>query len=139
MSLPVGVEVIEFPDVEALLAGWLKAHQSAPAYVGSLPQTLPRSCVFVRRTGGTQNDLVRDLAQVTIECRAKTSGGAERLAARCRALMGSLARVGGHGGVTVHEVREFTAPYLDPDPVNPKLSRYSATYQVTVRGVVATS
>lgn len=135
-------EVIVFPDVEDLLRVWLTAQ--LPALVpdvrvdaGRLPKTLPDKHVFVRRTGGVARDLVVDVPRVTFESRARTSTGAERLAAAVRALVGSLGRLGVLGDVPCYEVREISGPYLDPDPVNPGLHRYSASFELAVRGTAA--
>lgn len=134
-------EVIIFPDVEDLVRVYLQtlvpAREGMAAvkvYANKLPATLPAKSVLVTRTGGVSKDLVMDMAQVTIECRAGTAGEAERLAALVRGLVGAAEASGHLGDVPIYEVREFSAPYSDPDPRNEKFERFSATYQVAVRG-----
>lgn len=134
-------EVIIFPDVEDLVRQYLQAAvvtrdgmSGVKVYANKLPETLPAKSVLVTRTGGVTKDLVMDMAQVTIECRAGTTGQAERLAALVRGLVGAAERDGHMVDVPIYEVREFSAPYSDPDPRNEKHERFSATYQVSVRG-----
>lgn len=135
-------ELIVFPDVEDLVRRYLLAELPARIAnvgvdVGQLPATLPDRHVFVRRTGGTSQGLVVDVAQITLEARALRAGAAAALAGMVRALLGRAERDGWLVEVPVYDVRELGAPYLDPDPVNPKHHRYSATYQVAVRGSTA--
>lgn len=139
----MAAEVIVFPDVEDLVRLFLQdelasrpGQSTTKVFAGQLPATLPAKSVLVTRTGGVTRDLVIDLAQVTIECRAATAGAAERLAALVRGLIGAAERDGRMGDVPIYEVRDFSAPYSDPDPRNEAVQRYSATYQVAVRGSV---
>jgi hypothetical protein len=139
----MAAEVIVFADVEDLVRQYLQAElatrpgqTTTKAFAGQLPATLPAKSVLVTRTGGVTQDLVVDMAQVTIECRAASAGTAERLAALVRGLIGAAERDGHMLDVPIYEVREFSAPYSDPDPRNAAVYRYSATYQVAVRGTV---
>ena len=136
-------ELIVFRDAEDLIRLYLAEQlprvaelASAQTFAGSLPATLPSLSVFVRRTGGPSRDMVTDLAQITLECRAKQGSKAERLAAVSRAVMKAAAIEGHMLGVPVYTVRDLSGGYLDPDPVNPLYVRYSSTYQVAVRGQV---
>lgn len=137
-------EVIVFPDVEDVVRLYLEvelanrpAYATAKVHAGIKPQTFPARMVYVRRTGGPARDLVTDVAQVTVECYAKTGGQAANLAAVVRGLINAAERAGVMGEVPVYEVVEFSGPYLDPDPDAPTLSRYSATYSIAVRGTAA--
>lgn len=137
----MAAQVIIFPDVEDLIRVYLQAQVTTRAdmagvkvHANKLPATLPAKSILVTRTGGVSKDLVMDMAQVTIECRAGTAGEAERLASLVRGLVGAAERDGNLGGTPIYEVREFSAPYSDPDPRNEKHERFSATYQVAVRG-----
>lgn len=134
-------ELILFEDAEDLGRLYLEAaladregFASVQALAGRLPQLLPTESVLVRRTGGPSRDLVTDLALLTLECRAATSGRAERIASMCRALMLAAERAGHMLGVPVYDVRDLSGVYEDPDPINPTVPRYSGTYQVAVRG-----
>lgn len=137
-------EVIVFPDVEDVVRLYLEgelagrpAYATAKVHAGIKPATFPARMVYVRRTGGPSRDMVTDVAQITIECYAKTGGQATNLAAVVRGVLNAAERTGHMGDVPVYEVVEFSGPYLDPDPDAPTLTRYSATYQVAVRGSVA--
>jgi hypothetical protein len=135
-------ELIVFPDVEDLLRRHFAERippriSGVQAFAATLPATLPAKSVLVRRTGGPADSLVIDRAQITCESRAKTPGAAHELAQLVRALIGAAEREGVIGDVPVYDVREFSGPYLDPDPLNPTHARYSATYQVAVRGTAA--
>lgn len=135
-------QAIMFPDVEELLRDFflaqfddLDGYATTAVYAATRPETLPGKFLLVTRTGGTSQSLVLDRAQVTIQAYGKTGGSAERLAAVARALIGRAERNGLLGTVPIYEVREFSAPYSDPDELAPEHYRYSATYQVAVRGV----
>lgn len=130
-------EVIVFPDVEDELRVWLAGEVTADVYAAQKPATFPSTFVYLRRTGGSSVDLITDAAQVTVECYALTGSAAFALAAEVRGLLGSLEREGTTGTMTVHAVTEFSGPYLDPDPLQPERTRYTATYRVAVRGTVA--
>lgn len=132
-------QLVIFPDVEDLVRGYLASQLAqiepdALVVAGSLPKDLPAKSVRVRRTGGPSDSVVLDRAQITVECRATIERKAAALAANVRAVVNALGR--DPTAVNVGRVAEFSGPYLDPDPVNPKQSRYTATYQVTVRGTV---
>lgn len=133
-------EVVVFPDVEDLTRLHLQAEPllaGVSVYAGQLPATWPAELVLVRRTGGPSRDMVTDLAQVTIESRAKTAGRAQRIAAIVRAVLKAAALDGALDGVPLYEVRDLSGPYADPDPNHPTVPRYSATYQLAVRGAAA--
>ena len=135
-------QAIVFPDVEDLLRvfflaqlGVIDGYTTAAVHAAERPDPLPSKFLLVTRTGGTSQDLVMDRAQVTVQAYARSGGSAERFAALARALMGRAERNGFLGTVPIYEVREFSAPYSDPDELAPEHHRYSATYQVAVRGV----
>jgi hypothetical protein len=137
-------EVILFPDAEDLVRLHLKASFAARsgfttvgAFTGSKPATLPGEFVFVRRTGGPARDIVTDQPQITIESYAKRGSRAVAIANLARGLLNAAARDGQMGDATVYGLAEFVGPYLDPDPDAPSYTRYSATYQLAVRGHAA--
>ncbi|MGV3564155.1 MAG: hypothetical protein ACO1ON_12835 [Nocardioides sp.] len=131
-------ELIAFPDVEDVVRQHLEAVLGVAAYGGSTPTDFPATSVTVVRTGGVARSLVVDVATVSVDCRAEASEQeALDLARLVRAHMNAAERDGAMGAVTVYEVVEISGPYLNPDPLNPAQHRYSATYQVAVRGSVA--
>lgn len=137
-------ELIVFPDVEDLvrlhLRDRLAAHPSwtsARVFAATLPATLPPLSVLVRRTGGVPRDLVTDRPRVTLECRsAKTAGQAARLAAFVSAVIAAAGREGELATATLYTATEVSGIYLDPDPVHVTHHRYSATFELAVRGDV---
>lgn len=133
-------EVILFPDVEDAARLYLAAQfgaragfTSVAATTGSKPATFPAEFVHVTRTGGP-GDLVIDRPQITVEAYAKRGSRAVSIANLARGLLNAAAREGQMGAVTVYGLTEFSGPYLDPDPDAPSYTRYSATYQLAVRG-----
>lgn len=133
-------EVIVFPDVEDLIRRHLAGVpmlSGVGMYAGKLPATWPEELVLARRTGGPSRDMVTDLAQITIECRAKSAGRAQVIAQLVRAVLKAAALDGALDGVPLYEVRDLSGPYVDPDPNHPTVPRYSATYQLAVRGATA--
>lgn len=137
-------ELILFADTEDELRkhfnATLPGHGFAQSSYVKRPKVLPDSFVYIQRTGGPRRDLVTDQAQLTIECYASSKGSPDEgaaivLAAFIRALAGALegALLGGR---QVDTVVEFSGPYNDPDPLAPKHARFTATYQLAVRGEV---
>lgn len=104
------------------------------------PAKLPDSFVFIQRTGGPRRDMVTDQPQLTIECYASSKGSPDesaaiRLAGFVRSLMHAL-EGSMLAGRQVDTAGEFSGPYNDPDPLAPKHARFTATYQIAVRGEV---
>jgi hypothetical protein len=131
-------ELITFPDVEDVVRSYLGAALGVPAFAGTTPTTFPARSVAVVRTGGVARDLVTDMATLSVDCRAGASESAALdLARGVRAHMGAAERDGWMGTHRVYEVVEISGPYLNPDPLNPKQHRYSAIFQVAVRGAVS--
>lgn len=133
-------EVIVFDDVEDLTRLHLRDAallDGVSVYAGKLPPTWPEELILVRRTGGPSRDMVTDLAQVTIECRAETDGRAARIASIVRGVLKAAALDGHLHTAPLYDARDLSGPYLDPDPNHPTVPRYSATFQLAVRGSVA--
>lgn len=134
----VVAELIVFPDVEDLVRGYLADALGVDGYAGTTATAFPALSVAVVRTGGVARDLVTDLAMISIDCRAKASETAAlTLAGNVRAHMGAAEREGVIGATPVYEVREISGPYLNPDPRNPAVHRYTVAFQVAVRGSVS--
>ena len=137
-------EVIVMPDAEdALRLHFTAAFAARPAFAtvaattGGKPATFPAEFVHITRTGGPARDLVTDQPQITLESYAKRGSRAVAIANLARALLHAAARDGELGALTLYGAEEFVGPYLDPDPDAPSFTRYSATYQLAVRGHAA--
>lgn len=130
-------EVIAFPDVEDLVRTHLADTLKVAAYAGTTAQDLPDRSVTVVRTGGIAQNLVTDAAMVSVDCRSgRSEQDAAHLAQLARAHLRAAEHAGWLAGVPLYRVAEIAGPYLNADPRNPTQHRYSATYQVTVRGQV---
>ena len=142
-------ELIEPPDAEAAVIAHVAAGLAtqwgfeAVEVLGALSTrtadyTPPVESVVVRRTGGSERDLIVDDAQVTLTAWAERPGDEERasaIARRAHAIVCAAERVGFMGDVACSQVRALSTPYADPDPVTAR-ARYSATYVVALRGQV---
>lgn len=137
-------ELIVFPDIEDavrlhLIAGFalLPEFDTVTATTATKPATFPAEFVHVTRTGGPSDTVVIDRPQITLETYAKRGSRAVEIAQMARALVAAAAREGAMAGVTVYALNEFSGLYLDPDPNAPSHTRYSATFQLAVRGIAA--
>lgn len=138
--MPAVADLIVFPDVEALLATWLRARlaeRGRPVPVGNkVPNPRPKSFVTVRRHGGARSSIVTDVPQVGVECWAESDGDAHDLAQLVRALLHSLP---GQtlDGYTVYRLPadqdEFAGPANLPDPVSEQ-PRYVFDMPIPIRG-----
>ena len=129
-------DVIAFPDVEAALVGWLTA--ALPGYGITAPVSTqvpnPRPAQFIRvlRTGGPEQNLVVDGAQVTVECWDNSAPAAAATARTVRAVLKSVKNVTTTSGDLLYGTEEFAGPALLPDVSGQP--RYSWTVQVHARG-----
>lgn len=129
---------IIFPDIEQLLCdelpGLMATQGISSLNVSSrVPKVRPAEFVRVMRTGGSQRDKVTDLPTVVVEAWAATESRANRIAQTVRGVLHELTEL---DGVPVYEVREFAGPANLPDPATAAV-RYTATYQIAVRGSTA--
>lgn len=116
--------------IEAIRDGF--ALQSVDAVVDNeVPDEAVRY-VVVRRQGGPRVDLVRDSAQIRIECLAPTKAEAHDLAQMARAYVFAMRGTVRHG-ITVGRIEEFAGPAELPDPIS-QLPRYLFTELVHTRG-----
>ena len=125
-------EPVAFPDVEALLVGWIPtAIPGVPAFT-RIPHPRPERFVRVFRTGGPRTGLVIDQAQVTLECWDTNSVAAAQMARTLRAHVGALtgARIDGQ---QIYRVEEFAGPANLPDPTTGQ-ARYTWTVLLRLRG-----
>lgn len=128
-------DVVVYPDVEALVAAWLRSILTAP--VGNkVPNPRPEQFVLLQRHGGIRATVVTDAPQVGIECWAPTDGQAHDLAQTCRAQL--LYALPGEvlDGHAVYRVDEFGGPSNLPDPASTS-PRYVAEFQIHIRGLAA--
>lgn len=133
------VEVIEFPDAEAAFVAWLRSIAADyPGGFGASVDVEQAPHVRVLRTGGTA-DLVRDFADITLDVHDTTSARASTLASWIRARVFAAGRAQELGPHHIYEVTAFGAPRRNPDPDNPTVERYSATYTVPFRGTTERS
>lgn len=130
-------EVIEFPDVEALLLTYLNASYAADdvyptvkAYV-TIPATRPTVFTRVYRVGGSTPNLVVERATVIVDCYATTTVAASRLLRRTLAYLLAVDTI---SGVQVYDPQVFAGPSNLPDPNVGTQARYTATVSIGVRG-----
>lgn len=146
------MQIVVMPDVEQLLADYLKSQISvfvangAAIKVGTRlenvtgqPNNRPVESVVLYRTGGTAGTIVSDKPTVTVDVRAPLESRAQFVAAVCHALLLAAGRDGVVlGGHQVYGVAEFSGPGNLPDPVT-AVPRYTFTVQVHIAGTVVDS
>lgn len=131
--------MIVFPDIEDVVSEYLADELAALGFtvpVGTRPPDPrpPEGFVVVRRTGGVLHTPVTDAAIVVVEAWASLESVAYKLASNARAIL--VSAPGRVSRAVVYLVREAAGPGNLPDPVSP-LARYTATYEIHVRGVAA--
>lgn len=136
--------MVIFPDAEGELAAWLassiaaKLAQPVAGYAGTTPESWPTRSVSAVRIGGLTSDKFHDRARISFDFRhADSESKAERLSATGRAAALALPDTQVAGSLLVTDVIEVASPYLNPDPSNPLMHRYTAAFEFIVRGTVA--
>ena len=133
------VEVIAFPDAEAVVVAFLKAELTArgeSAKVGTkVPANRPARMVKVTRTGGLRRNLMTDSPQLTFECWAATDADAAGLAGLVRAVVGAASSLPLPLGAQCSRVQEVGGPVSFPDP-DTALPRYHFTMSLELRGQI---
>lgn len=126
-------EVIEFPDIEALLRAHLAPRVGVPVSTG-VPKPRPASFLVVRRTGGPTIGVgLFDQPMVTVEAWATSTVTAMALATTARAhLRACPGRI-----PEITSYLEFSGPASLPDPESGQ-ARYTWTCSLTVRGHAVT-
>lgn len=132
-------EFIVFPDVEIAVVAELMAKlptlgEDDMTVSPRMPKTRPAKFVRVVVTGGSERDMLTDSPLVTVEAFASLEGEAERLAARCRAIISASPRAGSLGGVTCYGVRIAGRPVNLPMETVPDRFRYTFTFSADLRG-----
>lgn len=132
-------EIVLFPDATAALTSFLRAE--LPDYISgvtvgsAVPNPRPDTFVTVRRVGGVAVNRVVDGAFLAVECWGSHDAEAHDLAQICRGLIHSLSGTT-YDTFTFYRVLEVGGPVNLPDPDSDQ-SRYTATYQVDLRGYAA--
>ncbi|GEM_PF-5175910 len=116
------------PNVKAHLLAVLKSH-SIEAVSKREDATTSRFALITDTGGPGRSDRIVQTVQVTIGSYGSTLGVAAVLAADIEAIIHSLPAV---SSSPVAAVPWATSPYESTDPDVPRLSRYVATYQLTV-------
>ncbi|MGH8878160.1 MAG: hypothetical protein ACRD0P_12585 [Stackebrandtia sp.] len=133
------MEVIVYPDTEALLvdhlASELDARGDTATVHTAIPHPRPDKFVTLTRLGGVKPSIITDAAQIGVECWAATGKQAHGLAQQARGLLHALpgAILDGH---TVYRIDEWAGPANLPDPVSDQ-SRYTFQLSVHIRGTAA--
>jgi len=134
----VTVDLIEFPDVELLVADHLRDMLGATVLtrLPAAPGTRPTEFLLVERTGGPRATIVSDRPQVTIEAWATSKPDAHDLIQQARTRLHGLR--GTHStGSTIYRTDEAAGPAWLPDPES-DTARYTFTATLHVRGSVLT-
>ena len=130
------MEIILFPDVEALLVSGFNAYAPTVAEIEDVrsstkkPRTLPDEFVIFRRVGGATQNLVVDQPLVAYEAYAGTEPRAERIAQHVRAWMRAIDTI---NGVQFYGPVSPSGPVNLPDPDTNK-PRYTGVATVRTRG-----
>lgn len=128
------LEVIVFPDAEALVVGYLNDNLTYPASTRVDASRPARFCQVIR-TGGPRSTMVTDGAQLTFLSWSTDETEAAADAQQVRAFVNALPgeQLDGH---TVYRVEEFSGPSFDPDPDTGR-PRYKHTARIHIRGAAA--
>lgn len=130
------METIAFPDIEAVLIGWLDdvldGYDVTSPVSTRVPNPRPSRFIRIQRTGGPRRTLVTDGAQVTVEVWDDNAPGAAATARIVRAVLLAARNVTTPSGDLIYRVEEFSGPALLPDVSGQP--RYSWTVRLHVRG-----
>lgn len=133
------VEVIAFPDAEAVGVAFLKAElatRSDTAKVATkIPAIRPPRLVKVTRTGGLRRNLMTDSAQLTFECWDVAEAEAAALSRVVRAIIHAAPQLSLPLGAQCSRVQEVGGPVSFPDP-DTALPRYQFTASLDFRGSI---
>lgn len=125
------MEAITFPDVEAVVVGYLSTALTARADTATVatnvPSPRPSRLVKVTRTGGVRASMGHELAQVTVECWEASTASTAALTRVVRGLLSALHVV--DDGIVCAFTREVGGPSFFPDPTT-SLPRYRMTVQL---------
>lgn len=126
-------EAVIFPDIEALLIGYLGTRVAPVTVSTRVPATRPASFVKVARVGGPRRDQVTDRPMVVFQAWGPDSVAASTLARTVHAHVYALAQTDTPQGY-VSAVREVGGLQYFPDPES-GADCYQFTAQLQTRGV----
>lgn len=119
---------MRFPDVEAMVRGFLALRRAPVKVVTKVPADRPVTFVRSWRTGGASLNRVLDQPIITVQGWGPDSVSASRLAEDCREdLLHDWSLM-----PLVRGVEEVTGLYFDPDPQT-GIDRYTFSVQLQVR------
>lgn len=126
---PICVELVARAEAHAATVGATAA--------GRIPSPRPDTPFWrVRTVGGTQASLTHTAWTVVIESYAEFDSTAAEFANFAHGFIQAAGRDGWVGGIPCSGVEVFAVPQILPDPLTEQ-PRYSATYAVSLRDVVA--
>jgi hypothetical protein len=130
--------IIRYSDARTLMIDWIEARLPSFGYTGMsvtsrVPKPRPDRFVLVFRTGGVEQTVVSEQAQLTIECWASTDTEAHDLA---QVVRGIVRAAGGEllGTVQCYSVTEASTPQDLPDPSSDHQFRWTWTVLAHLRG-----
>lgn len=126
------MEVIVFPDAEAVAITYLKAAIPNLAISTKVPTERPDKFVKVTRVGGTKARLNADSAMLVFQCWDKTTVLAHDLCALVRAHVHAMAG-SDDTAEWVYRVVEVGGPAYFPDPQTDS-PRYQFTVAIDLKG-----
>jgi metal-dependent amidase/aminoacylase/carboxypeptidase family protein len=124
-------EVVLFGDPEAAAISWLNPRLEGVEVSTEVPIQRPDELVKVSLTGGSDPNIVTELAQLTFECWAADSVRASDIARQVKALVRAMA---GRtvNGIFVRSVRTVGGVVSFEDPET-SLPRYQYTAELSCR------
>ena len=140
------IPFVSFPDVVALLIGYLKAQFVLRSVTSSVlsetPNPIHDSMVIISRTGGQRLNLVSDNPLITFESWDNSQDGTAKEKAHdlSQLVRGLIFQLTGNtvDMVPFYRIEDFTGPQFQPDPDHLATARYVATMSVAVRGLPET-
>ena len=125
--------VAAFVDAEAFLIANLAMGVPVSTKIPADPK--PAQFIRVQRTGGTRQNRVSDRPLLAVEAWAPTAPQASALMTDLRSAMAAL-EGRAIAGVTVYDVAEVGGPVNLPHPTVTDRQRYTATFEIQIRGVL---
>ena len=126
-------DAITSPDIADLARLHLSGRLGVAVYADVTPPDFPVESVTITRVGGARTHLVMDVARLSLDVRAAKPSRALFLARVCVAEMLTAAMVGDLAGTPCYRAIELSAPYINPDPRNTSLVRFTALIEVAAR------
>lgn len=124
------MEAVQFRDAEAVVLLYLLNYMPTIKMGTKTPETIPAKFLKVIRTGGTNETMVSDRPQITLEAYAKNEVDAAALLSTARAWLNAADGM-------IFGVVELGGPVNLPDPTTSHI-RYTMTFWLRIRGVVIT-